>query len=828
MKKISKLLYVLAALPLLVNSCVEEVVRTKGDPDLEDCYGVYFKELSRQEANLELDPKAKTEVTLTALRPNSEDIADLPAITVPVEVDCPELESGAPVFNLSEITFEEGQVETQFTVSFPDAELGTTYKCAIEITDPQYASVYSQNPNVVTFSVTRVKWVRLKGENGETEGTYREGIISDIYGMPHAVAPIKIYERQDKAGYYKIENLYSAELMAGLLGTTPEEIEQAGILTPSKVFLDCTDPKKVVWVHSPIGVDLAAAGADIKGALGVGSFCDRYLDIPASESLYGTLKDGIIRFPKKGLFLSSPDNIYYGNINGFVRFVLPGFRDVDFSLETASGLSKEGVLPVLVKKGEDVTSVKYAVAEGEIKNRAVVSFAKKIASGEVAGTDVTFTKEPIAQIGVQLDKSGIYTVVFAGLDADGKTLVASAGEVIAYVAAGDSKPVLGNVGLIVSDKYAPEGMTAENSMEIYISGKNIVAGQMGLYKKSVVDSDPEGVAKDLQSQVLSPEVIKAINAGGWSAVVDKLQAGTEYTLLCNLSNGYEEKLFTAVARTAGEADPLQNIYSLDQLAPAKAKADYLKTWALYQFGEGSRINTGNVTLTDGGQQDGVEGKPVEVVKMNGLWTPVLKPAGATMANDVTLWEYNDGVLFQLPSYYGAFSFKGQNLFGALVAELSSQQVAFANAYVGAFTPEGNIAFVDSGVYAEAGYGNVLNMALYLFSDDTYKKPTAKFTTTSDILLVSPDNVPAEAGAKAAPTYELLRNVQRNFNNGFNGVEPLRVQMIKAIHKADLQRVCAQGRLTDIHPEREGIPVEHQATQISEFEIRAEKCNVTLK
>ena len=824
MKKISKLLYMLAALPLMMTSCVEEIVREPGVQDLEDCYGVYFKELSKADANVELDPKDPTEVVLTALRPNSEDLADLPAITVPVEVQSPVTESGEKLFKLTEIKFEEGQIETKFTVTFPEAEMGVPYKCVIEIKDRQYASLYSKNPAVVSFTVTRVKWVPLKGADGELYGTYREGIISDLYGFPHVVVPIEIYERADKKGYYRIANLYSKDLMAAMLGVTPDDV--AELVSPSMVYLDCTDPKKVVWEHSPIGVDLTAAGADIVGPLGVGSFCDRYLNIKPDQNLYGTMKDGVIKFPMKGLFLSCPDGIYYGNMSGNVRFVLPGCRDVDFSLATSSGVSEDGILPVMIKKGPDVTTVKYAISEGALNDKASASFAKKIASGEIAGTEVKFEKGPVAQIGVSLEKTGVYTVVFAGIDADGKTLVSAAGEVISYVAKGDSRPVVGNAGLIVSDKYAGEGKTAENSMEIYIYGDGIVSAQMGLYKKSVVDTNLKGVLSDLQKNSLDSDVIKEINNGGWSVVVDKLLKGTEYVLLCNLSNAYEEKLIVEVAKTEGVADPLQAIYSVDMLYTGE-KAEYLKNkdWALYQFAKNGRINSGTVSLVDGGTMETQNGV-LNLINMEGLWTPILEANGLAIENDVTLWDCYEGVLYHTPSYYGKCLLQGETFYAGLVGDINGEPMALGNAYIGGFTEQGNIAFIDSGIYEQAGYGPVSGLGLYLFSGPTYEEVAFKLSSIHDFLLVHPDNVPSKE--EAAPTKAVLQSVRKHLAAELNGVEDMNYQFRKAIHKAISEKKLSQGRMTDIHPELQGMPVEHQSVEISDFEIRAEKCNATLK
>lgn len=822
MKKFSKILYALAALPLMLASCVEEVVREPGQKDLENCYGVYFKELDKASQNLELDPSAKTEVTLTALRPNSEDIENLPAITVPVEVTSPKSASGLSVFELSEIKFEEGQISTDFTVSFPEAELGKACKCVIEITDPQYASVYSQNPTVLSFTVTRVKWNLVTGEGGEKEGLYRDDVFSTLFKVQqkNAEGKIEIYERQDKKGYFRISNLYSKLLMSKLFGGSPDEYTQN--LYPADVYIDATDPAKVKWVLGEIGVDLGL------GKTQVASFSHEYLQIEPSQSLYGTFKEGIIRFPVNGLVYADKDGAFQTNGGGMARIILPGFKDVDYALGVMAGLSDKGKMPVRVVKGADVATAKYAVVSGAVKPNEYRAYAGKISRGELESKVVDQSDFTIS-----LEKTGVYSIIVAGFD--GETLVASAGCNISYVAAGDEVPVVVNAGLIVSDKYAALGYTSENSAEAYLYGKDLAVVHAMLAKKSDFVADQEGVVRQLlQSEPMTKEDLALVNGDGWSQLVGKLQAGTEYVFLAYASNGYEEKLIMAEARTEGKPDPIHMLYDVNSLHPAKAKADFYKNnWALHYYDaeKAGRSYVGDVALSDGGVQGEGE-EQMDLVNMQGLWTPIMTANDIVLEKDITAWDCYEGVLYSIaPQAYGKIAFQGQELYPFLANAYGNDQAGFGNgAYIGAFTEAGDIAFIDSG--AAAQLGGCVGIGLFAFADEQMTQAAGALIWINDFLLVNPENMAEKQevrNAASAKTMNLLSQVRMNLVSVDNCVENYQTQVRKAIDKALSIKTYQAGSFTGIRVEREAVPVDFTVSPASGNDVfSAKKCPVTLR
>ena len=128
MKTLKSLLYVFLAAFLFVG-CNDDENFNPGEPEDPDCYSVYFP-TQENIGSKELDPAAPTEMTFTVRRLKSEG-----AIVVPVAVTSSE----EGIFVPSQIEFADGQEETTFSIQFPQAEIGTTYKCEVNIEDKKYA-----------------------------------------------------------------------------------------------------------------------------------------------------------------------------------------------------------------------------------------------------------------------------------------------------------------------------------------------------------------------------------------------------------------------------------------------------------------------------------------------------------------------------------------------------------------------------------------------------------------------------------------------------------------------------------------------------------------
>lgn len=760
MKTIKYLSYMLmAALPLSLASCAEELEYTPGEPDLENCYGVYFPEQENSGAH-QLDPSAPTSLTFTASRLKSEG-----AITVPVEV----FSQTPEIFTVSAIEFADGQEETQFTVSFDASEVGVNYECTIEVTDPQYALVYGSNPSYLNFSITRIKWNKLVGEDGSQTGLWRDDIISSNYNVvtPNAEIPVVVYERDDMPGYYRVENPYSAEMLAVLFAGDASAADQfAGNALGASFIVNATNPNRVYIPYQPLGAIMSSTDGQLYACSNVSEV------VSNSSDLYGTLKDGIIEFPAQGLLFSFENAggaLYYANNSGMTRLILPGFRAYDYSVGLQAGYSENGVLAVNVSLGDDVATAKYSVYEGSLSDTEIEAKVTEINNDADAPVF-----EASGVYSMSFEKTGVYTLVTSNLDAAG-TSQGSSSLSFGYVAAGEEVPVVLTTGLVVSDKYAPQGYTSENSMEFYVYGQDISAANMTLFKSSyIAGADPEVIKSVMLSEgavedtELSAEQVTTINGNGLSGVFTGLNPNEDYTLAVYASNGYQEILKLVSAKTEGESDPLQITYGMDDvkadLLPATAEG-YFGEWNFYAIdgfddavvgpSVNNRVSVGKVTISDSAEEDTPDD---DYISVKGLVGP--SAANYGISDDTFTFSYYNGVVYTLANTLP----QAQSGYYPVLMHAIGEQVATVDyAMLGAYVDENHVAFMDV-----TGMG-IDNLYLGMFADADYTQFGGGAVYWIDPLLVKPEAAPSSA-PKAKVSKGELKAIGTRFISSMNYVE----------------------------------------------------------
>ena len=183
------------------------------DADYAD---VYFKSAS---STVELDPTEATTASFNIYRRvkheytwgkdiNGNDsitsdkiVTALPAISVPMEI----VSNTDDVFTVSPANFAEGDTVATVTVNFPSAKIGTTYTLKVKVTDPKYASYYS-NANIYTLNVARAKWNLLGtgtfvenfyiGGSGEIE-IYQKDSEPNVFRLMHPLDDILAAAKAD-------------------------------------------------------------------------------------------------------------------------------------------------------------------------------------------------------------------------------------------------------------------------------------------------------------------------------------------------------------------------------------------------------------------------------------------------------------------------------------------------------------------------------------------------------------------------------------------------------------------------------------------------------
>ena len=770
------ILAMMAMLSFAAISCTPEEEYQKGELDVEGCYGVYFPSQEVSSKTITLDPKDKRRVKITVARELSDVDFD---ITVPVEI------SGDEIFEVEDIVFEGGAASTSFYISFPDAEIGKKYTCTVEVTDPQYVSNYRTKANYITLNVVVVSWDEIG-----TGMFYDYNFSNSQTGEPMSVET-KIYKNSNESNLFRVDDPYSAFMKgAGAASSTaaPEYFEFR-VLQRGQEFVAFDGADAVT-----IPVDDLVHYEPIFTAYADPSYGDAYLYHP---SLLNGYEDPMTWYDNRvlswqdaartlpGVVQLAP-SLYFPNAGGYApaisaMIVFPGAKLTDYTMNIVAGLSENGEVPVTVTLGEDVAKVKYAVFSGELGTAKLTEKTDGIIAGTV--TCETFTKSGEYKI-KGLKTTGLYTLVAVAFDDNGKS-VAHTSLVFGFLKEGETNPVSINCGIIVSDKYAPEGHTSENSLEFYIYGSDIKTAYYGLYRKKDVEEKFESVLVDLKSVAASEAEIEAINGNGLTDVFIRLNSGMEYVLVVCASNGFEEKIITAEAKLNGEINPLQMSYDLDMLSPAETKADYCRTWTFWSGTPDSngRVEVAPVTITDGGSEmidveyeDGTTGQEeIEFLKVKGFWQPVVDAGYLT--DDTMKWQYYAGAIVPIHGTVGTFKSNGETYSLNMLSFFTSGSGGFADGAVcGAFTEEGHIAFVDmeTGMYDSEGDWWFSSLGVF----DSKNNYQGDMISYDEMMFV--DDSKLKNNKSAVPAHSMLKQVKKNFQKNYNYVEYKRYQLYNAI------------------------------------------------
>ena len=618
------------------------------------------------------------------------------------------------VFSASEIVFKDEEPTAELVVYFPSIERGVTYDCTIEIDDEQYVSKYSKNSTSLRFSVTMIQWNDLKGPNGETTGKYRDAVFQDWFSVTNknCERDIAIQERDDMPGYYRMFDVYNNAFMSAMFGGNMS----SNCIYQSYTYVDATDPDKV-WIPTfKCGLILHAD----YGEMSIGSYvADNAADFGSSiTSVYGKLRDGVIEFPSGALQMKLEMMGWYSaNSSGNHRIILPGYRAKEYEVELNVGISdNKGLLPVDVDFGRDIAQVWMAAFEGTLTETAAAAKAQEIAAGTVSADVKKLKKE--SSFNLSFEKTGIYTVVAVGFDQSGaiKTYEnASFGYLNAEDAVSNRNEVILSCGLTASDKYAPEGLTAKNSLELYINGKDIQRIHVGIYEKSQWDSNPEAVLSEIRGYQMNKASLDLVNGAGLSMRQGYLVPGTEYALVVEAYNGYREKIFVATRSTEGKWDPRLAQYDMGDinhdLVPANLDG-YYGNYRYYAIQNGmySREYLGDVSITSGtGSMAGYN-----YATITGLFPYARK--NYNMKDDRMTFVYLDGFLYNFEQAYDHFVYEGSFYYPmALLYTASGSAYGGRVGLIGGYVSDGIFALVDSGQYAS--YGEVCEgFALIAYAD----------------------------------------------------------------------------------------------------------------
>ena len=752
-----------ALLSLVLASCAQKEMHAPGELDAEGCYGVYFP-TQNGVGDLQIEPDDPTTLTFMVRRSNSRD-----EIRVPVKI-----KSNYPIFTVDEVVFKDGESTAQVVVHFPSAKIASTYECTLILEGDEYVSKYSTNPSHLNFSVTRVKWNDVVGPNGEVYGRWRDGIFPEWFAVtyPNLERNIVLQERDDMPGYYRTFDVYSLDYLGEMFASNMSNI----CVSQHYTYIDATNPEKV-WIPT---FQTGAIFSPSYGMTSVGSYVvENSNDFDASiASVYGTLKEGIIEFPYGSLEMKLEMMGWYPtNSAGLHRIILPGYQAKEYTMSVEPGVSDQyGNLSVDVTLGRDITNVKLAVFEGTLTESAAAKKAELIAAGaseDAVGDLISVSRT--TKVDYSFDETGVYTVVAAGFDVAGNHKVTEFAS-FGYLKAGDdANKVILSAGLICSDKYAAEGFTSKNSLEIYISGKNIQRLHAGLYSKEKWDADKEAIKKQIAGSQMNKASLDQINGSGLFLKQGYLVPGSEYVLVIKAYNGYREEFFVSSAKTAGEWDPRLAEYDLSDvdmnLIPLNMDG-YFGKYHYYAM-EGnmySRAYIGDVTVSNSfpaGYTPSIEG--YQFVNIKGLF-PKARTFG--LEDDSYAFVYYDNLLYNYEQAFESFYSDGTLYYpGAYMYSTNGSAFGGSMGLMGAFVQDGYLAIMDSGMYAQ--YGEEMDgIAVLAYQDPQKKTYAGLIDLVTSMLLVREDLDPnpiyderAEEGEDLSVAKSALSNLDQIIRRG---------------------------------------------------------------
>ena len=751
MNGIYKTLIAAAAALSLFASCVREDFQA-GSPETDN-YGVYFEKLTESRKSVEMDPSEQAVMTFKAYRTKDDGEIFVPVkLTATCTAEDGTTTSADDLFSVSPLSFEDGQKEAEFRISFKKAALGVKYSCSVECTDSRYTGLYSSRPTSFSFDVTRVKWNRLVGKKGEEYGSWTDDIVAQLLGMNCTNDRVIVYERDDKPGYYRMKDVYGTRMLYFMFDKEYSESQLLDIATPGTyTYVDATNPNKVFVVWGTTGSTISE-----DGVMWIGSYCP---ENGFQGKSYGVMENGVIRFSKDGLVLGF-DGSPYGYMNSEKNvIVLPGYRNPDYSVRLSAGQSDGGRLPVEVGLGKDVVTAKYSVISGTVPAADV-----RVKALEVSRDAAAPTISASGTLEVECPETGVYTLVLATLDAEGA--FQSYGSVrFSYVKAGDSVPVVINVGSGSAEKYIPQGYSPDSSIEVWCYGSDLVSIRLGIVKHDDYLEDPQACIDAVSGYApVSDKILETINGEGLAAPVTGLKPGTAYQVIAVASNGYETRVFVpeAYTVTSGKALPIYDDYRYSDMQPSLLPSGSEGYFGKYNFyavdalGDNTlRQYISEVTVADSDKRDETDekGNPLEYVEISGMFSGTAAKYGF---DDTMTWFYYKGYLYSLGNQ--KLGKGGNNWFWPLVTSEDVKLYGEQNGLiVGGFVREGYIAFVCRPEYASYGFNGFANI---MFSDANYQNMVEAADWYTELLLVDKS---VDDNGVAPSSYEFrsaLRNAGR--------------------------------------------------------------------
>ena len=467
-----------------------------------------------------------------------------------------------------EISFAKGEKESKLVIAVNQDNLvdGESYALDFRIRDEKATTAYGLS----AFSMLAVlpePYVLLG------TATLHEDLLTTFFSDVETgkAWECEVYETANVPGMLYFKNAFTSEYPYN---------EPGDYVTTDKYFMvNVKKPDKVYIPYQGLGMDWGY------GEFGVVSLISAYFE--GAPDNWGTLKDGVITFPQKGILIQMADyndgGFYTSNGSGAFVIHLPGAILTDYSVEASySGMfvDPEGnAEPVIdIAAGDDVATVNYLIISQDQDVNAAFE-------GIVAGADSVQTVEIVdnaARIQPALEP-GLYYMVYCPVDAEGGLQTDDADVLDFYFpgASAEKPEVEATLQALDIDKVFSEsiiskyGLANYNSFAFVIGGKDIKSVRTLMAETSVIEgaAAEEGLTLEMLCAKYGEddtEAVSAIEADGYYANgYLNLSAETSYTMIVNIENVYgSTTCLTATYVTA--AIPIGTTVSLAATSSRKA------------------------------------------------------------------------------------------------------------------------------------------------------------------------------------------------------------------------------------------------------------------
>ncbi|MBP5514921.1 MAG: hypothetical protein J6Y04_09140 [Bacteroidaceae bacterium] len=147
---------------------------------------------------------------------------------------------------------------------------------------------------------------------------YTDDIVGPLFEADPVTYEVEVFEHKDNPGLYRLKNAYGEGYPYNEEGDWDASMDYY-------LEIDATDPTSVYFEEQELGLDwgygMMSAVSDAARYLAIGYDIET---IKANGIEFGSLVDGVITFPVKGIIAFDDDGGYYANTNGAFKLVLPG------------------------------------------------------------------------------------------------------------------------------------------------------------------------------------------------------------------------------------------------------------------------------------------------------------------------------------------------------------------------------------------------------------------------------------------------------------------------------------------------------------------------